>query len=169
MIPQTLLSLLAIHSVASHGFLYHPGPSPAGKPAVRNYAVIDHQIDELRNPLSSPSLCRGAAPGPVTPIRLANGKDFTITLAFSNGAQHIGPCSVQILDAKNPQAAGVEIVSVKGPNGCAKKPVANFETLDKSLPASQQCPNAIPSGLITNVSDSKISQSIGYVSYNLDI
>ena len=141
-------SLLFLSSVLGHGFLYFPGAADSStRGAIRNFNAIDNNIDSLRNPMSGGSLCRGASPGPKTAISLSGDKDFTITMAFSIGAQHIGPCSVEILDAKNPSAPGVRIASV---NGCATRPIAAFET-DKSGPASKQCPGKLPSGLVTDV------------------
>jgi hypothetical protein len=149
MIKTLLVLALSSTQVLGHGFLYFPGAADSSvRGAIRNYNAIDHNIDSLRNPLQGASLCRGAASGPKTPISLSADKDFTVTMAFSVGAQHIGPCSVEILDAKNPSAPGIQIGSV---NGCATRPIAAFET-DKSGPASRQCPGKLPSGLVTDVS-----------------
>ncbi|KAL2911319.1 hypothetical protein HK105_209208 [Polyrhizophydium stewartii] len=137
---------------AAHGMLVHPGPLAAARsaPAVRSYALIDHEIDSLRSPLAGASLCRGAPRGAVTPITLANGSPFTVTMAFSIGAQHIGPCAVEILDANDRTgASAVTITSVAGPRGCAVAPIAAFET-DKLSPAASQCPGRLPPKLVTN-------------------
>ena len=138
------------NSVNSHGFLFYPGslPDPSTPGAIRNIGVIDHEIDSIRNPMSSPKLCRGASKGKVTEIRLDGNSDFTITMAISNGAQHIGPCWVEIIDANN-ITDSVEIASVNGQRGCVVKPIAAFET-DKGSPASNQCPGKVPAGLVTN-------------------
>ncbi|EGF81896.1 expressed protein [Batrachochytrium dendrobatidis JAM81] len=147
---QSIIFSACTFHVAAHGFLAHPGnlKDAFSKHAVRNYDAIDNNIDSLRSPIKSDSpVCRGAAKGPVTDIRLENGKSFTITIAFSIGAQHIGPCGVEILDENLENA--VQIAHVDGPGGCAQKPLSQFAT-DKSSPASSQCPNNIPTKLVTD-------------------
>ncbi|KAH6560795.1 hypothetical protein BASA60_000518 [Batrachochytrium salamandrivorans] len=126
------IAAASLSLAAAHGFMAHPGPVSGAfsQHAVRNYDAISTNIDSLRNPIDSSSpICRGAAK------------------AFSIGAQHIGPCAVEILDENlsNP----VQIAQVSGPNGCAVKPLAQFRT-DKSSPASAQCPKHIPSKLVTD-------------------
>jgi hypothetical protein len=146
-------TLLLVSSAFSHGFLVHPGQL-TGTPGVRNYAAISTAIDSLRSPFaSSPAaafsddshLCRGASKGPVTPISVKNGADFTITMAFSNGAQHVGPCAVQIMEDGDLSSA----VTISPPGECARTPIAQSDT-DKGLPASNQCSGRLPPNLVTD-------------------
>jgi hypothetical protein len=125
-------------------------PSADTKGAVRDYNLVDHQIDSLRNPLVSPSLCRGASPRAPIPIKLSENEDFQVTLAISVGAQHVGPCSIEILDADDLSKPGVQIASAPSDAGCAVKPIAQFNT-DKASSATNQCPGKVPVGLITDV------------------
>jgi hypothetical protein len=147
-----LLLLGTVKYVSAHGMLFYAGPMPSHdtKGAIRDYHLVDHQIDSLRNPLEYPSVCRGASPRPPIPIHLSDGQDFEVTLAFSVGAQHIGPCAVEILDADNLSKPGVLIASAPSDAGCAIRPIAQFNT-DKGSPATNQCPGKVPAGLVTNV------------------
>ena len=95
----------------------------------RNYGAIGTDIDSLRNPVDKNNFCRGASKGKVSKITLEQGKPHTITLAFSNGkpsiftlqlgAQHIGPCVVEIIDANDLNKV-VQITSGQ----CARNPIA---------------------------------------------
>ena len=147
-----LLLLGIAGSVNAHGMLFYAGPmpSPDTRGAIRDYDLVDHQIDSLRNPLLSPSVCRGASPRPPIMIQLSDKQDFQVTLALSIGAQHIGPCAVEILDADDLSKPGVLIASAPSGAGCAVQPIAQFNT-DKASPASSQCPGKVPSGLVTDV------------------
>ncbi|KAI9093006.1 hypothetical protein DFS34DRAFT_631267 [Phlyctochytrium arcticum] len=138
---------LAISSVNAHGFLSGIGRlSPSERGQVRGYSQINSAIDNLRNPASS--FCRGTAKGTQVPVTLSNGGSLTLTQAFSIGAQHIGPCAVEIVDANNP-ADRVTITKVDGDQGCARPPLAQSDS-DKSAPATSQCPGRQPAGLVTN-------------------
>ena len=150
---MNLLLLGTLGYVNAHGFLYHAGPMPSAdaKGTVRDYDRVSYQIDSLRNPLVSPSLCRGASPRAPIPIKLSENEDFQVTLALSIGAQHVGPCSIEILDADDLSKPGVQIASAPSDAGCAVKPIAQFNT-DKASLASNQCPGKVPVGLITDVS-----------------
>lgn len=96
-------ALLASSSVAAHGFLSGIGKlSPSDVGQVRNYNLIDHQIDDLRSPLSGNSaFCRGAPRAKPVALSLTEGGSLTVTQAFSLGAQHIGPCALEIVDAND--------------------------------------------------------------------
>ncbi|RKO84531.1 hypothetical protein BDK51DRAFT_52125 [Blyttiomyces helicus] len=140
-------SLLA-RSVDAHGFVYGFDASAPG--VTRNIEALDTDIDSLRNPEPKDGpICRGAArSGTETPLSLKSGEPVTIILALSVGAQHVGPCQVDILDADDLSAPAIPLTSIDGPNGCARPPIAQFDT-DKS-PASGQCPKAIPQNLVTD-------------------
>ncbi|KAJ3086618.1 hypothetical protein HK102_012830 [Quaeritorhiza haematococci] len=139
--------------ISGHGLLFAPIPvNPDTFGTVRGIQKLNYSIDSLRNPVTrSTPVCRGEPVGAVTPITLENGKSHTITMALSIGAQHIGPCAVEILDANNLDAPGVTIATAGGRSapGCANRPIVDFET-DRSGSATTQCPNRIPKGLITN-------------------
>lgn len=154
---NVLLLLGIAGSVNAHGFLFYAGPMPSAdtRGAVRNYDLVDHQIDSLRNPYSGTSICRGAPARPPIPIQLSDGQDFEVTLAFSLGAQHIGPCNVEIRDADDLSKPGVLIASAPSDSGCAVRPLAQFST-DKLSSATNQCPGKVPAGLVTNVSSASL-------------
>ena len=155
-----LLKGLLLSSVNAHGFMMHPGPisDAMTQPGVRDYGLISVHIDGLRNPVATTQaaafsdnskLCRNTGPGRKTAITLTNGQPFTITQALSIGAQHIGPCRIQIMQQGDPSSA-VEIASASANGGCARPPLAQFDT-DKSPPsAAQQCPGKVPPGLVTD-------------------
>ncbi|KAJ3291828.1 hypothetical protein HDU76_007222, partial [Blyttiomyces sp. JEL0837] len=159
--PNLLLSILILLSalplkVYTHGTLISPnGLGSPGMYMVRNYDKIATNIDALRSSLISNTglnVCRNA---PVSSQRAnvvfgPSGSTHTITMAFSVGAMHVGPCSVEIIDP----ATGIhtEITSIAGPQGCARPGPSvqpNIDT-DKSAPASVQCPGRIPQGLRTD-------------------
>ncbi|KAI8907982.1 hypothetical protein EDD86DRAFT_247936 [Gorgonomyces haynaldii] len=143
---------LQVSSVLSHGFILDVVPgqqllSQKLQPAVYNYAAISSNIDSLRSPVSGSNLCRSANPGPRRQLNL--GGDVTISHAFSVGAQHIGPCKVEIMQRGNLQTA---VTIAEGE--CARAPdaggnIAQTNT-DKSGGASQQCPGKQPPGLVTD-------------------
>ncbi|KAJ3052617.1 hypothetical protein HK097_005983 [Rhizophlyctis rosea] len=147
---HSIVNLLAFaaaftSSVSAHGFMYGPGSLSSGQEGtVRDIGKINYQIDSLRNP-NSAGFCRGAGKGAVTPISLSSGEDFTITLALSNGAQHIGDCWVEIVDANDSSNK----VQIAGPVQCALPPVAQSNT-DKGSGADQQCGGRLPKNLVTN-------------------
>lgn len=93
-IPLAVLFILPTH-VDTHGFLIGPETCDTeqllGK--IRNYKSISYNIDSLRNPATSQ--CRSApAESPIT-MTLESGSTLCLALAISNGANHIGPCSVE--------------------------------------------------------------------------
>jgi hypothetical protein len=151
--PIHLLPVLCAF-VYSHGFLYAPGPlsDSQANPSVRDYAAVSYAIDELRNPVAtqngdafvSKASCRYTFRGKRVPIQLSNGADFAVTMAFSVGAQHIGPCIVQIMEDGNPASA----VTISPRESCARPPLAQFDTVKES--AASQCPGKIPKGLVTD-------------------
>jgi hypothetical protein len=149
---MNLLLLGTIGCVNAHGFLYYAGPMPSAdtKGAVRDYHLINHDIARLRNKTDSTSLCRGASPRAPIPIKLSENEDFQVTLALLIGSQHVGPCSIEILDADDLSKPGVQIASAPSDAGCAVKPIAQFMT-DKDSPASNQCPGKVPGDLISDV------------------
>ncbi|TPX70361.1 hypothetical protein SpCBS45565_g01773 [Spizellomyces sp. 'palustris'] len=155
---KSLLSVAAlaatfISTVAGHGFLVGPGVIGAGeRGTVRNYDAINIDIDSLRSPTPGNStFCRNAPPGPVVPITLTNGEPFTVTLAMSTGAAHIGPCSIEIIDPASPApGTGAVIVNLWQAQGCAVPPINQHSTGDDKAIASSACPGDIPAGLVTN-------------------
>lgn len=143
-----LLALAATltSTVSAHGFLYGPGSLSSGQEGtVRDIGKINYEIDSLRNPNSGGNFCRGAGKGAVTPISLSSGQDFTVTLALSNGAQHVGDCWVEIVDANDTSKK----VQIAGPVQCALPPVAQGDT-NKGSGADQQCGGKLPKNLVTN-------------------
>lgn len=133
-------------SVLGHGALWAPYAVTGNDNGyVRNINLLHTDISSLRSPMANDLICRGATrlTNPPT-IKLVNGEDYTITLAMSLGAQHVGPCSVEIRDADNLNAPGVTIASVSG-RGCATMPIAEIET-NKGSKASAQCPGQTPKG-----------------------
>lgn len=83
------LFFVALTCVDAHGFLYSQLPiqAPIQAGTVRNIKVIDYEIDALRNPMTYPNICRGAARTAPVPISLTNGVSASITLAISVGAR----------------------------------------------------------------------------------
>src|SRR5690348_6243552 len=84
-------------SVSAHGFLVGIGKlGPNDQGQVRNINKINVEIDSLRNPLSGNAFCRNAPRSNPVDLELTNGGTLILTQAFSVGAQHIGPCAVEI-------------------------------------------------------------------------
>jgi hypothetical protein len=126
-------------AVTSHGFFVGPGTSAAAARApgpVRDYSKISFAIDDLRNPssisispvpfIANSPVCRGAAPtGPVA-VSLFNGQAFTVTQAFSLGAEHIGPCQIELFPASDPTQSviitpnGTQCAKTKGDAECER-------------------------------------------------
>ncbi|KAJ3060537.1 hypothetical protein HK102_009457, partial [Quaeritorhiza haematococci] len=158
MIKSTILSvsvallMMMQNHVSAHGMLFAPVPvTPNDSGKVRGIQKLNNNIDSLRSPFSGNTICRGEGKGEVTPITLVNGQRHTVTMALSLGAQHVGPCSIEIRDADNLNAPGVVIATAggRGAPGCANRPIVDFET-DKSGPATSQCRGRIPKGSVTN-------------------
>ena len=61
---------------------------------VRNYNSISFNIDSLREPTPPQTFCRNTSPETPIPI---NSNNICIATAFSLGAEHIGPCSFELL------------------------------------------------------------------------
>ncbi|KAJ3267758.1 hypothetical protein HK104_005639, partial [Borealophlyctis nickersoniae] len=143
-VPILAAASFAAH-VSAHGFLCSPIEVDSNTPCtVRDIQKINNGIDNLRNPTTA-GTCRGVTtPGKVTPVTLTNGESHTITIALSDGAQHIGPCWVEILDKNLGNA-----VRITDDAECARPPQAQRDTV-KTAPASDQCPGYIPFGLVTN-------------------
>ncbi|KAJ3412194.1 hypothetical protein HDV05_001104 [Chytridiales sp. JEL 0842] len=153
-----LLSLLAAllltfpSATQPHGLLYSPnGFGGPGAGSTRQYERISYFIDSLRNPVIGSNFCRGTSANtkyvPVTVPR--TGGFHTITLAYSIDAMHVGPCWVEIIDPVTRKSW--QIGSVAGPRGCAQFPVAQpGPQTHRRTPASAQCPNRIPRGLVTD-------------------
>jgi hypothetical protein len=140
-----MLLLIFITSILSHGFMVHPDILYKNtSPGVRNYNAISYNIDSLRNP-NRLGLCRNTRQGKKTIINLREGQLHTITLAISIGAQHIGPCHVEIFDKKTPNNA----IIISPIEDCARPPIAQFDTNKNSM-ANMQCKNGIPPNLVTN-------------------
>ncbi|KAI8824214.1 uncharacterized protein EV422DRAFT_617920 [Fimicolochytrium jonesii] len=150
---QVILSVVAAiasaSSVAGHGFLVGIGAlGPNSKGQTRNYQAIDNNIDSLRNPTTgSTPFCRTSTKSARVPLHLTEGGKLTVTQAFSVGAQHIGPCAVEIWDPKTNKK--FTLTSVAGPNGCARVPIAQSDSNKKSG-ANNQCPGRLPNKLVTN-------------------
>ncbi|KAI9094681.1 hypothetical protein DFS34DRAFT_628687 [Phlyctochytrium arcticum] len=147
------LTLSLASTVAAHGFIVGPGViGPGQEGSVRNYKKINIDIDSLRNPVGrgNSSICRGAPASAPVPITLNNGQDFTVTLAMSTGAAHIGPCSIEVRDADNLSAPGAVITNLWSKNGCAVPPHNTAYTGNDKSSASGQCPGKQPKGLVTN-------------------
>ncbi|KAJ3075523.1 hypothetical protein HK102_005590, partial [Quaeritorhiza haematococci] len=145
-----LLASIMFSSVDAHGYMCAPTRIGSNTPCrVRGAQKISNGVDQLRNPLqlTGQGFCRGESAGTVTDISLVNGQSLTVTMALSVGAQHIGPCRIEILDKNlgNP----VQIVSIDGPNGCATPSIVGFNTASGSN-AGAVCPNGTPNGLVTN-------------------
>ncbi|KAI8918725.1 hypothetical protein BC831DRAFT_482653 [Entophlyctis helioformis] len=148
----TLLLVLSqlVSLVSAHGFLVFPGPinDPRFYGAIRGYDVVKVDVSSLRDPLRPDVFCRGKPQGPITDITLQNGVDFTITLAFSLNANHIGPCWVRIYDADNLAADPVVLASIDGPRGCA---ITDFGPLSMegltTFSAASECPGLVPPGV----------------------
>ncbi|KAJ3023857.1 UNVERIFIED_CONTAM: hypothetical protein HDU68_008426 [Siphonaria sp. JEL0065] len=143
MLANFCASLLFLHLVNAHGFLYGPNglKDTATLGSIRNYQKISFQIDDLRSP-SGTAVCRNA---PVSaqraPVTLGkSGSTHTVAVAFSIGAMHVGECHVDIIDPATNKA--VRIGQIDGPNGCAR--------LGQIPNSPGQCPNGMPKNLITN-------------------
>ncbi|KAJ1342839.1 hypothetical protein BSLG_002658 [Batrachochytrium salamandrivorans] len=143
----TISFICTCRSTYAHGLFLYPGAinSPGFFGATRGYDVIKTDVSSLRNPLPTPNLCRGAPPSTLVDVSLTNGVPFTITLAFSLDANHIGPCSVEVIDPKNPGAPPVTIASVNGPRGCAVAPISPFASLAGTT--DSLCPGLVPPGV----------------------
>ncbi len=122
-------------SVNAHGFMASPRP--------RGYNEISYAIDNLRNPTSTGNFCRGKSPdGAVTTINLSDNGNLAIKLALSIGAEHVGPCSLELWNS----AGTKKVTLAENVPNCASD--QGFK--QKSPGASQQCPGLLPSGLVTD-------------------
>ncbi|KAJ3110848.1 hypothetical protein HDU96_006234 [Phlyctochytrium bullatum] len=134
---------------SAHGLLYSPnGKDLPGAGSTRGYSDIGINIDSLRAPSGGQPLCRGRAPSNMlVPVRFGpSGSTHTITLAFSIGAQHQGPCTVEII---NPQTGEITLVGSVDAPGCARPPIAQLDT-NKLYDANTQCGGVMPDRLRTN-------------------
>jgi hypothetical protein len=61
---------------------------------VRNYNSISFNIDSLREPTTPQTFCRNTSPELFVHI---NSNNICVAIAFSLGAEHIGPCSFELL------------------------------------------------------------------------
>lgn len=88
-----LLKLLVFTTtVSSHAFMSYPIP--------RMYSDIGIAIDNLRNPDPSRVFCRGVLQEtPQSTIVLNPGRDFSVTIAVSNNAGHVGYCGLELYDS----------------------------------------------------------------------
>jgi hypothetical protein len=107
-----LKHLIYLHCVSGHGMMIGPIDCNTGQilGMVRNYQAISYNIDSLRNP--STSLCRGASPN--KPIDINSDSKICIALAISNGAKHVGPCSLEFRSTSN------EIIKIGVYEQCVK-------------------------------------------------
>ncbi|KAI8849606.1 hypothetical protein BC829DRAFT_391198 [Chytridium lagenaria] len=146
-LPRTFLL------VSAHGFFYSPnGNGEPGAGSTRSYNSISLNIDTLRSPSNGLPMCRGhEASSELVPVSFGpSGSTHTVTLAYSIGAQHPGPCSIEIVDPAT--GVAVNVASVDGPQGCARPPTA-FGAADtnKLRTASEQCGvNGLPRQLRTD-------------------
>ena len=138
-------------SVLGHGFMVHPGPLSEAKKMqnVRNYSpqTIGTNIDSMRNPRENNNKCRGiSTPSPITKLELKNGQVLPITVAFSNNAQHVGPCEIEIYDPQTEQTVVIGRVENCARNFSESQP--NTDLLGAI--SDQVCPHMIPPFLVTN-------------------
>ncbi|KAJ3177369.1 hypothetical protein HDU85_005914 [Gaertneriomyces sp. JEL0708] len=146
-----LVVLLNIGLVYGHGFLAGIGRLYQDDPLqVRNADAIDSLIDSLRNPIGDKTMCRGHNQN-IKPKTLRLGKDIdvTLTLAMSLGAQHVGPCKVELYKYDNHDEPAATLTSGVE---CAKSGTdgpLDMET-DKTRPASEVCSDRVPHKLVTN-------------------
>ncbi|RKP25328.1 hypothetical protein SYNPS1DRAFT_28936 [Syncephalis pseudoplumigaleata] len=95
-----LLALTTVSSVQGHGFLTYPVP--------RGIEKMSYQIDDIKNP-NTKGICRGETkPGKI------NKLSGSVTLKFNIFANHIGPCTVSILDENMS-----ELATIATKDGCA--------------------------------------------------
>ncbi|KAJ3106491.1 hypothetical protein HDU97_006278 [Phlyctochytrium planicorne] len=148
----TFLTLLclAAQQVRSHGFFYSPnGEGETYTGSTRQYDNIVYNIDSLRSPSGYGPVCRGAPPSTsLIPVFFgASGTQHTVMLAMSLGAQHIGPCTIDII---NPDTGASTQVAYS--DGCARPgpSVSPYLDTDKNSPASNQCPGRLPDRLRTD-------------------
>ncbi|KAJ3110700.1 hypothetical protein HDU96_006357 [Phlyctochytrium bullatum] len=134
---------------SAHGMFYSPnGRGGPGAGSTRGYSEIASNIDNLRAPSNGQPLCRGrGTSGSLVPVRFGpSGSTHTVTLAFSVGAQHPGPCTIEII---NPQTNEVTLVGSSDSPGCAKPPLAQLDS-NKQYDARSQCGGGMPERLRTN-------------------
>ncbi|ORY36741.1 hypothetical protein BCR33DRAFT_721950 [Rhizoclosmatium globosum] len=149
-----ICSLLLVGSfVSAHGMLYGPNGLADTETlgSTRGYDKVGILIDSLRAPSDPTAFCRNApASSSRVPFILSpSGSSHSVALAFSLGSQHIGECSLELI---NPVTnTRTVIASVDGPKGCATMPNISpaFEST-KLAPANVQCPQNVPKGLRTN-------------------
>ncbi|KAJ3209180.1 hypothetical protein HDU67_006362 [Dinochytrium kinnereticum] len=146
-----MLSML-VGQVHAHGFLYSPnGRNEPGEGSTRSYGNIMYSIDTLRSPTGNGPMCRGQDPSlNAVPVTFGpSGSTHTVTLAYSIGAQHNGPCTIEIINPTTGQS--ITVGSVNGPQGCARPPTISGGDTDKLSSASNQCGHGrIPRNLRTD-------------------
>lgn len=94
-----LIFLLFPTLISAHGMLFAPNDvnsDTAG--TVRGISKLNTNIDGLRSPTVSSNTCRSEGKSKAVPIELKNGQDLTVTLAISQGAEHIGDCYLYVLN-----------------------------------------------------------------------
>jgi hypothetical protein len=130
-----LFFLFLIQNVFSHGFLFNPNVHFNDYGVVRNIEKIDIEIDLLRNPTSID--CTTLSESEKVLLQLENGKPHTVLMAISIGAQHVGKCLVEIIDADTNEI----VILSNDQQDCAKRVVF-------SSTSDVDC--IIPKGLVTN-------------------
>ncbi|KAI8907981.1 hypothetical protein EDD86DRAFT_247935 [Gorgonomyces haynaldii] len=145
-----MLVSIFVSSVSAHGFMVDIQPiRDISQPAVYNYDAISNNIDSLRSPSGNGPLCRGQRGTKSRNLNLVNGQPMTVTSAFSIGAQHIGPCQIEIMQRNKPSTA---VVIAQG--DCARPPAEGGKLAQtstyKTSGADAQCPGRIPPNLVTN-------------------
>lgn len=90
-----LLTLFNIVPVLCHGFMAGLVDCDSNEffGFVRNYNSISFNIDSLREPTKPQIFCRNTSPETPAPI---NTNNICVAIAFSLGAEHIGPCSFEL-------------------------------------------------------------------------
>jgi hypothetical protein len=119
--------------VNGHGFMLSPDNKNIG--AVRDISKINYQIDSLRNPTTID--CTTLPKSSPISISLVKNKKYTVTLAISIGAQHIGPCELHIID---PDTGNDVIIAQK--DNCVSSGTIFDSVSDTGC--------EIPGGLVTN-------------------
>lgn len=128
-----LLSTLFISIVNGHGFMLSPTSQNIG--SVRDISKMNYQIDSLRNPTLVD--CNTLPKSSLVSVSLVKNKKYTVTLAISVSAQHVGPCELHIIDPDTSD----DVIIAKNEN-CVSSGTIFESTSD---------PNCeIPDGLVTN-------------------
>ncbi|KAJ3085425.1 hypothetical protein HK102_014173, partial [Quaeritorhiza haematococci] len=130
--------LLGSTGVSAHGFLLDP--------ETINFSEISFKIDDLRNPVGIGSFgsqfCRdkSISAGKLTEITLRKGETFNVKLAMSVGAEHVGPCFLDVLLGADGKGDVIEIAKA---DNCAGE-------INSKGSAKAICPDRPVRGLVTD-------------------